>query len=120
MENSQFSIQVKCFKLVGLYRNQLGNHSKLRHFLHIFIATPVFLGVLSVIFFVAQNYRDILVSAEAFGIIFTGIITLSKLATFCLSKEKFFQLMDDIKKLSERGNFVFECFQQFDVLNLIV
>lgn len=102
----QFSIQVKCFQLLGLHRHQLENRLKFRYFLHLLIAAPLIFGVSSVISFVVDNYSDILASAEASGIMFTGIITLSKLGTFFFSKEKLFEIMDRIKLFSERGKII--------------
>lgn len=106
MENTQFSIQVKCFKLVGLNRQQLQNPNKTKHLLHFLIAVPLIFGVSSVMSFAIQNFRDIMSSCEAYAIIFTGTIALSKLATFCFFKEKFFEIMDEIKLLSKQGRLI--------------
>lgn len=103
MDNSQFSIQIKCFKLVGLRRHQLENNLKLRNLLYLFIAFPLIFCNLSATSYAIENFHDILASADAFAIVFTGYLALSKFATFCFSKEKFFEIMDDIKMLSENG-----------------
>ena len=105
MEKSQFSLEVKCLKLTGLQRHQLQNFCVIKNLLYLLMSAPVSVGVLTVGNYVYENYKDLLASAEASGIIFTGIITMSKFATFCCSKEKFFNIMDDIKNCSKFGIF---------------
>ena len=69
------------------------------------MSAPVSVGVLTVGNYVYENYKDLIASAEASGIIFTGVIAMSKFAAFCCSNERFFKIMDDIKSYSINGIF---------------
>jgi hypothetical protein len=103
MENSQFSLEVKCLKLIGLHRHQLENFWKTKICMYLVMASPVFFSLFGVIAYAVENYKNLIAVAEASGIIFTGYIAMSKLVTFFCSSEKFFKIMDDIKKLSKKG-----------------
>lgn len=105
-EKMEFSLEVKCLKLIGLQRYQLQNFFIIKFLLYLVMAAPVTIGVSTVGNYVYENYKDLIASAEASGIIFTGVIAMSKFAAFCCYKEKFFKIMDDIKSCSKNGIFL--------------
>lgn len=103
MDGSLFSIQVKCFHLIGFYRNDLIRHQRLFHAIQILSVICIAFCLLSEIYFVVENFQDVIASAESFGTLSTEVITLTKLITFYFCKEKFYQLMDQIAALSEQS-----------------
>lgn len=103
MENSYFSIQIKCFKLVGLFRDNLKDRPRLLLLSYLVIIAPLIFGVSSVIAFFLANYQDVLASSEALAIVFTGTLAFSKFLTFCISKERFFKTIDDLTELIKFG-----------------
>lgn len=106
MDGSLFSIQVKCFHLIGFHRAEFTKHAKLFHVLQISCIICISLCLMSEIYFVVENILDVMASAESFGTLSTEIITLSKVITFYIWKENFYQLMDEIKFLSKHSDSV--------------
>lgn len=104
MDGSLFSIQVKCFHIIGFYRAKSTKREKLFRALQVSGIVCIALCLASEIYFLVENFTDVMASAEAFGTLSTEIITLSKIITFYFWKEKFYQLMDEIKTLSEQSD----------------
>lgn len=52
--------------------------------------------------FIARNYDDILISAEASGSLFTGTIAMAKFLTFCFSNDQIFEIMEEITALTDK------------------
>lgn len=103
MEISQFVIQKKCLQLIGLQRDELTNFPKIFNFVQLLNISSMIFCVQSEIFFISVNFSNILATAEALTPISLEIITITKIITFWVSKQKFYQLMDRIKKLSDEG-----------------
>lgn len=103
MSGSLFSIQVKCFHVIGFYRKDRIRHQRLFHAIQILSLFCIAFCLLSEIYFVVENFQDVIASAESFGTLSTEVITLTKLITFYFWKEKFYQLMDQIAGLSEQA-----------------
>lgn len=96
-----FSIQLKCFQLIGLKRQSAKNF----YFIPVFSIICIPFWMFSHIFYAVQNFENVLLLAEVAGPNFTDIIGASKLITFYVAKEKFYSMVDDIKKLSLQGKF---------------
>jgi 7tm Odorant receptor len=95
-----FRIQTKCLHLIGLHRSNL--IKKPKHFF-VFYVVVFFVMVYSAVAeanFIIKNKSDILGSSEAFGPLSTITITLIKLVTFLVYREKFYELMDRIKEMA--------------------
>lgn len=105
MENSHFSVQIKGFQLLGLSCDTLKEKPRLLLLLYFAIAIPLFFCFFPVGFYVIQNYQDVSASAEATGILLTGILGFSKLVTFCASKESFFIVIDNLNEIFQQGSF---------------
>lgn len=52
--------------------------------------------------FIARNYDDVLISAEASGSLFTGTITMAKFLTFCFRNDQIFEIMEEIASLTDK------------------
>lgn len=100
MEESQFIIPVKCFQLVGFSSGAELRYPKLFHLFQAINIIVVMTCGISQIYFIQQNLKDVLASAESFTPLSIQVITLSKILTFYTQREKFYKLMDDIKSLS--------------------
>lgn len=101
MEISKFSVQVQCFNLIGFQR--ISKYPIFARVFQLFNAIIIICGMLPLIFFFMENFCDILAVADALGPNFTGAIALIKVISLCMWKEKFYELMDGIKKLSLNG-----------------
>lgn len=101
MDKNLFSIQDKCFKLVGLYgplSNVNPKLSKVWQGLNLFGITFLFYSASK---FIWENIDDVLASADASGPQFTECIAMSKLVVLLTSKEKLYDFMDEIKILTK-------------------
>lgn len=101
MDTSLFSIQEKCFCLVGLFRSENVKFPKVfktLQYFNIFCISYLFVSALK---YITEHTDDILASADASSPQFTQFLAMSKLVSLMAGKDKFYQLMDDIKTLAK-------------------
>lgn len=96
-----FFIQEKCFNLSG-FRNVKKFQSILKCLQTSYIFV-LFYCVFSESVSVLQSFDNVLVAAETFGPIATGLIAVSNILSFAFSMEKFFSLMGKLKVLAKNG-----------------
>lgn len=105
MEGSLFSIQLRCFEIVGFHRDASSvKFPKLLRVFQVMRIVCIFLCLPAEFAFLAQNLTDVVAAAESVGASFTEIITLGKFITFYLTQEKFYELIDQVQKLSSDLN----------------
>lgn len=103
MDGSQFSTQIKCFKMIGIQRDGLIKHRKLDKLLGVLRISCMLFCIFSQSLFVVRNFRDILASAEACGPLLTTVLAVAKILTFTSLKPKIYQMIDQVKSLSVEG-----------------
>lgn len=100
---SFFSVQLECLQTIAFDRQDSLKSkitSKTLKFLNLF---SLLFCASSEAFFVTKNFSDVLASAEAAGIVFISLISLSKLVTFWIWKDKKERLIEKIEKLASEG-----------------
>lgn len=103
MEGEKFFIQIKCFHLIGFQRNESKRFPRIHRIVPAFLVLCKVFFVASQALYAVQNFNDVVAVAEACATLFTGIITISKIISLSISKEKFYELMDEIEMLSQGG-----------------
>lgn len=105
MDGSLFSIQLKFFRIVGFHRDlSSAKFPRLLRVFQILRIVCIMLCLPAEFAFLSMNFRDVVAAAESVGASFTEIITLGKLITFYLAQEKFYELIDEVHKLSADSN----------------
>ena len=104
MEEFQFSIPVKCLQLSGFRTMQFLKFPKLFHVMPVFFIFCVVSCSLSEVYFIMENYKDVLASAESFTPLSIEMITFCKILTFYIRRGKFYKMMNQIKDLSANSN----------------
>lgn len=97
-----FEFQLKCFLMIGFNREASIKYSKVQQKLRGTIALIICAAIIAEASFIATNLDDLLASAECFGPLSIEIITLSKLFTFIVYEQKFYQLMDQVEALANQ------------------
>lgn len=100
MIGNNFATQVKCFHLIGQHRSDLMIHPNIWRYFNFFGFLSILVSVLSETYFIVENHRNVLASAESFGTLSTEIITLTKLITFIASKEKFYRMIEKLGEIT--------------------
>lgn len=103
MDGSQFSTQIKCFKMIGIERDGLIKYRKLDKVLGVSRIGFMLFCIFSQSLFVVRNFRDIPASAEVCGPLLTTVLAVVKILTFTSSETKIYQMMDQVKSLSVEG-----------------
>lgn len=98
-------MQINCFEMIGIKREEFVKHRKVENILSVLKIGLMSFCIFSQALFVVRNFRDILASAEACGPLLTTVLAVAKIITFMVSKKKFFQMMDQVKLLSAGGEF---------------
>lgn len=98
MEKSQFSIQLKCIRMVGLINEK---SPRLVKFISKFYPAALTYSLFSMLLFVARNYNDVVSSADALGPFTTGVITLSKFLSFQYYREEFIRIMNLLDSMAD-------------------
>lgn len=96
-----FSIPTKCFKYVG-YSDQEITSSFIRKARLAILLIFAFIQSMTSLFII-RHYVDVLASAEAFGILATGLIFDAKLVSFTLRSTQFFDLIKKLEDLLPPG-----------------
>jgi uncharacterized membrane protein YjgN (DUF898 family) len=96
-----FYVQNKCFSLTFFHRNR-----KIERVLK--IMQPSFLAILSYtvilqMIFVCMNFDDVLEASEGFGACATASLGLTKMVTFYMFMERFYEFMEKLDELSNQG-----------------
>lgn len=99
---SQFSIHLKCIRLVGLINS---NSPRMVTFFAIFYPTALIFSLLSMLLFIIKNRNDIISSADALGPFTTGIISLSKFLSFHFFRSDFFKIIDSLDSMADKSKF---------------
>lgn len=99
----QFSIQVQCLRMIGCQRTENVKYPKIRNCVQILITINLIFCTFSIGWYVIENFRDLIKAADASGVVIDGFLAFTKFMTFCVSRDKFYALMDDIKQLSDGG-----------------
>ena len=102
MDKSLFSIQSKCFHLVGLHRVELLKSPNLFRVFHGLSILSLVICVVAESYFIIKYHEDVLASSEAFSPLSTVTMTLTKFITFLWSREKFYALMDRLHAMAVR------------------
>lgn len=95
-----FEVQVKCFQMIGFFRQENVKHLKFIKRLPVFWFVIVLIAIYGNTNFIVQNFYDVLAAAECFGPLATELITMSKLLTFIVCKKKIFELIERLEELS--------------------
>lgn len=103
MDDNKFFIQIKCFRLIGFQRNVSKQFRRVHRLVPACLVLCKLFFVSSQTLFAAQKIHDVVAVAEACATLFTGLITIAKILTLSFFKESFYELMDEIKMLSQGG-----------------
>lgn len=116
MDESQFLIQVKCFKMIGIQRDQFVERKKLDKLLSALRLFFMIFCIFSQSLFVVRNCQNISASAEACGPLLTTVLAVAKLLTFTSSKQKFFTMMDKVNLMLVGGKTIGRNFEYFAMI----
>lgn len=99
----EFSIQLKCLKLIGFEDVVEEKHKVLLRFLQRLNISIISYCLFAEILFVVQNLKDIFAAVECLSFIATMLITLPKIISFYCFNERFRDMLVAIKELSDKG-----------------
>lgn len=98
--DSLFALQVKGLQIIGLLRDEDIKNKTFNRMLHFCCLFSITFCFTFEGYFIANYYSDILGSAEAFAPFSSEIITYVKFSTIYFSKEKIYEIMDQLKKMA--------------------
>jgi len=100
MADSVFVIQETCLKIVSLRRLIELKLKSLNLLFFAFYFFSLLYAILSASKFIFENTQDVIACADASGALCTGIISLSKLTSFLIFNEEFYQIIDQLKLMA--------------------
>lgn len=104
MDGKQFSIQLKCLRIVGFDRENSVKFPKLLRLAQIIAISCLIACLPGEMYFVERNFKDVLAVAEACGPFFVSLTSAVKFITFFMNQEQFYQLIDRIRELIVESN----------------
>jgi hypothetical protein len=91
-----FAIQTRCFKVGGFEKRH-----KVLNVIQLCLIADVFFCAFTEGHFVLKNIRNVLAAAEGFAPFATSVLGIVKIATFFISLDDFYALIERIKSLNK-------------------